>query len=98
MCSKLFSNLCTGGLSRPKIPGMVEETWLVQNDEASQGGDFPAFSNGIMMATLQICGQSAKWNDAVNMESNSWRAKGPSDLRNVGGMSSGPTAPLRFIF
>ena len=26
----LFSNLCAGGSSRPEIPGMVEETWLVQ--------------------------------------------------------------------
>ena len=28
------------------------------------------------------------------MDSNSWRAKGPSDLRNEGGMLSGPAAPL----
>ena len=49
------------------------------------------------MATLQIHGQSARWNDALNMESSSCRAKGPSDLRNGCGMSSGPAAPLRFI-
>ena len=39
MCSKLFSKLSVAGSSQPQIPGMVEETWLVQNDEASQGGD-----------------------------------------------------------
>ena len=32
------------------------------------------------------------------MDSNSWRAKGPSDLRNEGGMLSGPAAFLPFIF
>ena len=32
------------------------------------------------------------------MDSNSWRAKGPSDLRNEGGILSGPAAPLPFIF
>ena len=31
------------------------------------------------------------------MDNNSWRAKGPSDLRNEGGMLSGPAAPLLFI-
>ena len=32
------------------------------------------------------------------MDSSSWRAKGPNDLRNEGGMLSGPAAPLPFIF
>ena len=32
------------------------------------------------------------------MDSNSWRAKGPSDLRNDGGMLSGSAVPLHFIF
>ena len=32
------------------------------------------------------------------MDSNSRRAKGPSDLRNEGGMLLGPAAPLLFIF
>ena len=33
------------------------------------------------------------------MNNNSWRrTKGPSDLRNVDGMLSGPAAPLHFIF
>ena len=31
------------------------------------------------------------------MDNNSWRAKGPSDLRNEGGMLSVPAAPLPFI-
>ena len=32
------------------------------------------------------------------MDNNSWRAEGPSDLRNEGGILSGPAAPLPFIF
>ena len=32
------------------------------------------------------------------MDSNSWRAKGPSDLKNESGMLSGSAAPLLFIF
>ena len=32
------------------------------------------------------------------MDSNSWKAKGPSDLRNEGGILSGPAALLAFIF
>ena len=32
------------------------------------------------------------------MDGNSWRAKGRSDLRNEGGILSGPAAPLPFIF
>ena len=32
------------------------------------------------------------------MDNNSWRAKGPSDLINEGGMLSGPVAPFSFIF
>ena len=32
------------------------------------------------------------------MYSNSLWVKGPGDLRNEGGMLSGPTAPVRFIF
>ena len=31
------------------------------------------------------------------MDNNSWRARGPSDLRNEGGMLSGPAAPLPFV-
>ena len=58
---------------------------------------FPAFSNGIMIATLQILGQWAREKDELNKDSNSWRAKGPSDLRNNGGMSV-PAAPLFFTF
>ena len=75
----------------------MQEVRLIGRKEATSLGDFPAFSNGIMMATLQIRGQSAGWNEALNMGSSSWRAKGPSDLRNVG-MSSGPAAAFRFIF
>ena len=32
------------------------------------------------------------------MDNNSWRAKGPSDLRNEGGILSGSAAPLPFVF
>ena len=32
------------------------------------------------------------------MDNNSWRVKGPDDLRNQGGMLSGPAAPLPFTF
>ena len=31
------------------------------------------------------------------MDSNTWRANGPSDLRNEGGMLRGPAAPLQSI-
>ena len=77
---------------------MTQEVRLIGRKEAKSLGDFPAFSNGIMMVTIQIGGQSGRWNDALNVENSSWRAKGPSDLRNGGGMSSGPAAPLCFIF
>ena len=73
----------------------MQEVRLIGWKEATSLDDFPSFSNGMMMATLQICGQFARWNDIMNMESSSWRAKGPSD---VGGMSSEAAAPLRFIF
>ena len=61
-------------------------------------GDFPAFSNGIIVATLQMFRQWASEKDELNMDSNSWRAKGPGDLRNEGGMLSGSAASLPFIF
>ena len=76
----------------------IQEVRLIGREEATSLSNFPAISNGIMMAALSISGQSAWWNEVLNMESNSWRAKGPSDLRNVGGMSSGPAISLRFIF
>ena len=52
----------------------------------------------MIVATLQICGKWASEKDDLNMDSNSWRAKGPSGLRNEGGMLSGPPAFLPFIF
>ena len=76
----------------------MQEVRLIGQKEATSPGDFPAFSNGIMMATLQIHGQLARWNEALKMDSSSWRAKGPSDLNNIGGMLSGPAVPLCFIF
>ena len=67
----------------------MQEVRLIGQKEVTSLGDFPTISNGIMMATLQIHGQSARWNDALNMKSNSWTAKGSSDLRNFGAMLSG---------
>ena len=67
-------------------------------NEATSLGDFPALSSGMIVATLQIRGQWASENDELKMDSNSWRAKGPSDLRNEGGILSGPAALLPFIF
>ena len=72
----------------------MQEVRLIGQKEVTSLGDFPTISNGIMMATLQIHGQSARWNDALNMKSNSWTAKGSSDLRNFGAMLSGAAAPL----
>ena len=39
MWPKLFSNLSTDGSLQQEIPGTVEETWFMQNDEVSHGGD-----------------------------------------------------------
>ena len=66
--------------------------------DATSLGDFPAFSNGMIMPTLQIRGQCAGEKDECNVDSNSWRAKGLSDLRKEGGMLSEPATPLHFIF
>ena len=71
---------------------------LMGQKDASSLGDFPAFSNGMIVATLQIRGQWANQNDELNMDSISWRTKRTSDLRNKGVMLSGPAAPLPFIF
>ena len=45
--------------------------------DATSPGDFPAFSNGIIILTLQTCGQWAREKDDLNIYSNSWR---PNDL------------------
>ena len=71
---------------------------LMGQKDATSLGDFPAFSNGMILATLQIRGQWANENNELNMDSISWRTKRTSDLRNEGGMLSGPAAPLPFIF
>ena len=71
---------------------------LIGRNEATLLGNVPALSSGMIGATLQIRGQLASENDELNMENNSWRAKGPSDLRNESGILSGPAAPLPFIF
>ena len=52
----------------------------------------------MIVATLEIRGQRASENDELNMDNNSWKAKGPSDLRNEIGILSGSAAPLPFIF
>ena len=76
---------------------MTHDVRLMGRKDATLLEDFPALSNGMIMATLQIHGQSASENDELNMDNNSWRARGPSDLRNEGGMLSGPAPPLPFI-
>ena len=50
-----------------------------------------------MIATLQIPWQWAREKDELNMDSNSWGAKGPIGLRKDGGILSGPAVPLHFI-
>ena len=76
----------------------MHDVRLMGRNEATSQGHFPALSNGTIVATIQIRGQQASENDELNLGSNSWRAKGRSDLRNEGGMLSGPAAPLPFIF
>ena len=54
-----------------------DNTWR-ETDRTERGdfsGRFLALSNGMIMATLPICGQWANENDELNMDSNSWRAK-----------------------
>lgn len=50
---------------------MTQKVRLIGQKEATSSGDFPAFSIGMMMATFRIRGQSALWNDALQMESSS---------------------------
>ena len=71
---------------------------LIGWNKATLLGNAPALSSGMIGATLHICGQLASENDELNMENNSWRAKGLGDLRNESGILSGPAAPLPFIF
>ena len=59
--------------------------------------DFSAFSNGMIMATLQMRGQWASEKGELNMDSNSWRAKGPSELRYEGRLLSAPAPLLPFF-
>ena len=40
-------------------------------EDATSLGDFPALSNGMVMATLQNRGQCASKNDELNMDNNS---------------------------
>ena len=81
-----FQNLTTYGV---RLMGQKDATSL---------GDFPAFSNGMIFATLQMCGQWASEKNELNVNSNSWRTKGPSHLRYEAGMLSKPVAPLSFTF
>ena len=77
---------------------MTHDVRLIGWNKATLLGNAPALSSGMIGATLQICGQLASENDELNMENNSWRAKGLGDLRNESGILSGPAAPLPFIF
>ena len=67
-------------------------------ERATSLGDFSALSSGMIVATLQIRGQWASENDELNMDKNSWRAKGPSDLRNEGGIFQGQLLPYLSSF
>ena len=58
---------------------MTLEVRLTGWKEATLLGDFLALSSGMIVATLLIRGQSATENNELNMDNNSWRAKGPSD-------------------
>ena len=58
---------------------MTLEVRLTGWKEATLLGDFLALSSGMIVATLLIRWQSATENNELNMDNNSWRAKGPSD-------------------
>ena len=64
------------------------EVRLMGRKVATSLGDFPAFNHGMIFATLHILVQWASKKDDLNMDSNSWRIKGLSDLRIEGGMLS----------
>ena len=56
---------------------------LMGQKDATSLGDSPAFSNGMIVATLHIHGQWANENNELNMDSISWRTKRTSHLKNV---------------
>ncbi len=57
----------------------------------------PAFFNGRMVASFQIPGTTPLEKLSLKMDYNSALAIGPSALRKVGGMSSGPAAHLLWL-
>ncbi len=67
-------------------------------DEDIHPGSFPAFLRGKMMAIFQIWGDFPVEKLRLKMPSSSCLALGPRALRNVGGISSGPGAPLARIW
>ena len=68
------------------------EVRLMEWKGATSLGDFPGFSNGMIVATHQMHAQGASEKDELNMDSNSWMAKRPDDLRNEGRTLPEPTA------
>ena len=68
------------------------EVRLMEWKGATSLGDFPGFSNGMVVATHQMRAQGASEKDELNMDSNSWWAKRPGDLRNEGRVLPGPAA------
>ena len=81
-----------------KFDNTQRKTDVVERRNFTHG--FPAFSNVMIMATLEIFGQifENRVKDELNRDSNSWRTKGPSDLRKDGAKLSGSATPLLFIF
>ena len=75
-----------------------ETVRLIGQKDATSLGDVAAISNGMLVGTLQLCGQWASAKDELNMDSSSWRVRGLNNLRNKGGMLSRSAAPLPFIF
>ena len=60
--------------------------------------DFPAFSNRMIIATLQIWKHWAREKYELNMGDSSWRSKGLNNLRKDGKILSGSAAPLLLYF
>ena len=75
----------------------VHEVKLMRQKDATLLGDFPALSNG-MIEAIQMRRHWAREKGELNMDSSSWRAKGPSDLRNEDRILSGADASLPFNF
>ena len=70
---------------------------LMGGKDATSLGDFPAFCNGMIVATLQMRGSEQVKKNELDMAVISGGPKEPTDLRNESAMLSGLAAPLPFI-